>query len=87
MALDINWIAVLVVTLIYFAIVFFWYFLIAFCNLWLKLVGKENEPKSKIIRNTIIMIPTNFITVLLIEIMMDLTGMNNVISSLLLNLL
>jgi len=87
MALDINWIAVLVVTLIYFAIVFFWYFPKAFGNLWLKLVGKESEPKSKIIRDTIIMIPTSFITILFIEIMMDLTGMNDIASALLLNLL
>lgn len=33
------------------------------------------------------MIPTSFITVLIIEIMMDLTGMNDIASSLLLNLL
>ncbi len=87
MALDINWIAVLVVALIYYAIVFFWYFPKAFGNLWLKLVGKESEPKSKIIRDTIIMIPTSFITVLIIKIMMDLTNMNDIASSLLLNLL
>ncbi len=87
MALAINWIAVVVVALIYFAIVFFWYFPKAFGNLWLKLVGKESEPKSKIIRDTIIMIPTSFITILLIEIMMDLTGMNDVVSALLLTLL
>lgn len=87
MTLDINWIAVLVVALIYFAIVFFWYFPKAFGNLWLKLVGKESEPKSKIIRDTIIMIPTSFITILFIEIMMDLTGMNDIASALLLNLI
>ena len=87
MALQINWIAVLVVTLIYFAIVFFWYFPKAFGNLWLKLVGKESEPKSKIIRDTLIMIPTSFITVLIIDIMMDLTGMNDAVSALLLTFL
>ncbi|MFX1591719.1 MAG: DUF1761 domain-containing protein [Promethearchaeota archaeon] len=87
MVLVINWLAVIVVAIIYFAIVFFWYFPKAFGNLWLKLVGKESEPKSKIIRDTIIMIPTSFITVLFIEIMMDLTGMNDFASALLLNLL
>jgi hypothetical protein len=87
MAIEINWIAVVVVALIYFAIVFFWYFPKAFGNLWLKLVGKESEPKSKIIRDTIIMIPTSFITVLIIEIIMDLTNMNEIASALLLNLL
>ena len=85
MALDINWIAFVVVAVIYFAIHFFWYFPFAFGNLWLKLVGKESEPKSKIIRDTIIMIPTSFITVLFIEIMMDLTGMNDIVSALLLS--
>lgn len=86
-AIIINWLAVVVVAIIYFAIVFFWYFPSLFGNLWLKLVGKESEPKSKIIRDTIIMIPTSFITVLIIEIMMDLTGMNDIASALLLNLL
>ncbi|MFW9829984.1 MAG: DUF1761 domain-containing protein [Candidatus Thorarchaeota archaeon] len=87
MAIIINWIAVAVVAIIYFAIVFFWYFPSLFGNLWLKLVGKESEPKSKIIRDTIIMIPTSFITVLIIEIMMNLTGMNDIFSALILNLL
>ena len=86
MTIIINWIAVVVVAIIYFAIVFFWYFPFLFGNLWLKLVGKESEPKSKIIRDTIIMIPTSFITILIIEIMMDLTSMNDVPSALLLNL-
>ncbi len=87
MALEINWIAIIVVALIYFAIHFFWYFPFAFGNLWLKLVGKESEPKSKIIRDTIIMIPTSFITVLFISILMNLTGMNDIVSALLLNLI
>jgi hypothetical protein len=87
LTIVINWVAVVVVAIIYFAIVFFWYFPSLFGNLWLKLVGKESEPKSKIIRDTIIMIPTSFITVLIIEIMMDLTGMNDIASALLLNLI
>jgi hypothetical protein len=87
MALEINWLAVVIVALIYFAIVFFWYFPKAFGNLWLKLVGKEGEPKSKIIRDTIIMIPTSFITVLSIEIIIDLAGMNDIGSALLISLL
>jgi heme/copper-type cytochrome/quinol oxidase subunit 3 len=87
LAIIINWVAVVVVAIIYFAIVFFWYFPSLFGNLWLKLVGKESEPKSKIIRDTIIMIPTSFITILFIEIMMDLTNMNDLPSALLLTLL
>lgn len=76
-----------VATIIYFLIHFLWYFPFAFGNLWLRLVGKESEPKSKIIRDTIIMIPTSFITVLFIEIMIDLTGMNDITSALILSIL
>jgi len=78
---------VVVATIIYFLIHFLWYFPFAFGNLWLRLVGKESEPKSKIIRDTIIMIPTSFITVLFIEIMIDLTGMNDITSALILSIL
>ena len=87
MALEINWLAVIVVAIIYFVILFFWYFPAAFGNMWLKLVGKESEPKSKIIRDTIIMIPSSFITVLIIDIVMILTGATYLGPSLLLNLL
>jgi hypothetical protein len=87
MAIEINWLAVSITAIIYFVILFFWYFPSVFGNMWLKLVGKETEPKSKIIRDTIIMIPTSFFTVLFIEIMMDLTGMDDIVGALLLNLL
>ncbi|MGB5911004.1 MAG: DUF1761 domain-containing protein [Promethearchaeia archaeon] len=87
MALMINWLAVVVVAIIYFLIHFFWYFPFAFGNMWLKLVGKESEPKSKIIRDTIIMIPTSFITVLMIEVIMDLTNMNDIVSALIISIL
>ena len=87
MAFEINWIAVIVVALIYFAIHFFWYFPFAFGNLWLKLVGKESEPKSKIIRDTIIMIPTSFFTVLIIDVVLILAGINEIGPAILLNLL
>ncbi len=83
----INWLAVVVVAIIYFLIHFFWYFPFAFGNMWLKLVGKESEPKSKIIRDTIIMIPTSFITVLMIEVIMDLTAMNDIVSALIISIL
>ena len=87
MAIMINWLAVSIAAIVYFIIHFLWYFPFAFGNLWLRLVGKENEPKSKIIRDTIIMIPTSFVTVLFIELMMDLTGMNDIASALLLSIL
>ena len=87
MALMINWLAVVVVAIIYFLIHFFWYFPFAFGNMWLKLVGKEGEPKSKIIRDTIIMIPTSFITVLMIEVIMDFTTMNDMASTLVISIL
>ena len=87
MALMINWLAVIVVAIIYFLIHFFWYFPFVFGNMWLKLVGKESEPKSKIIRDTIIMIPTSFVTVLMIEVIMDLTAMNDIVSALIISML
>lgn len=55
--------------------------------MWLKLIGKESEPKSKIIRDTIIMIPSSFITVLIIDIVMILAGATDLSPSILLNLL
>jgi len=87
MALEINWLAVVIVSLIFFAILFFWYFPSAFGNMWLKLVGKESEPKSKIIRDTIIMIPTSFIIVLVIDIIMIMAGITDILSAVLINLL
>ena len=87
MALMINWLAVTVAAIVYFIIHFLWYFPFAFGNLWLRLVGKESEPKSKIIRDTIIMIPTSFFTVLFMEMMIDLTGMNDIASALILSIL
>ncbi|MFX1434820.1 MAG: DUF1761 domain-containing protein, partial [Promethearchaeota archaeon] len=87
MALMINWLAVIVVAIIYFLIHFFWYFPFVFGNIWLKLVGKESEPKSKIIRDTIIMIPTSFVSVLMIEVIIDLTGMNDILSALIISFL
>ena len=87
MAIIINWVTVVVATIVYFLIHFLWYFPFAFGNLWLRLVGKESESKSKIIRDTIIMIPTSFVTVLFIEIMIDLTGMNDIASALILSIL
>ena len=87
MALEINWLAVVIVSLIFFAILFFWYFPSAFGNMWLKLVGKESEPKSKIIRDTIIMIPTSFITVIVIDIIIIMAGITDILSAVLINLL
>ena len=48
MAIEINWLAVIVVGIIYFLIVFFWYYPQIFGNMWLELVGKEGVEKSKI---------------------------------------
>ena len=86
-AFEVNWLAVTIVTLIYFVIHFFWYFPSAFGNLWLKLVGKEGEPKSKIIRETIMMVPLSFITILIIDVVMILVGISEIGPALLLSLL
>lgn len=87
MAIDINWVAVIVIAVIYCFIIFFWYYPPIFGNIWLKLVGKTGVEKSKIIRETIIMILTSFISVLILEILMDLTSMNDMLSAPLLSLL
>jgi len=85
MAIIINWLAVIIAGLVYFGVLFAWYFPFIFGNLWLKLVGKESEPKSKIIRDTIIMIPTSILTVLFIKIMLDLVGITDIAGALLLS--
>jgi len=87
MVIIINWLAVFVIGLIYFGVLFAWYFPFIFGNVWLKLVGKESEPKSKIIRDTIIMIPTSILTVLFIEIMLDLASITDIAGALLLSFL
>jgi hypothetical protein len=87
MALIINWLAVIVIAVIYCFIIFFWYYPSAFGNTWLKLVGKKGVEKSKIVRETIIMVFTSFISVLILEILLDLTGMNDIVSAILLSFL
>jgi hypothetical protein len=87
MAIVINWLAVIIVAVIYCLIIFFWYYPSIFGNIWLKLVGKEGVDKSKIIIETIIMVFTSFISVLILEILMDLTEMNDVGSALFLSFL
>ena len=87
MAIVINWIAVIVIAVIYCFIIFFWYYPSIFGNTWLKLVGKEGVDKSKIVRETIIMVFTSFVSVLILEILLDLTGMNDIGSAILLSFL
>jgi hypothetical protein len=87
MVIVINWLAVIIVAVIYCLIIFFWFYPSIFGNIWLKLVGKEGVEKSKIIIETIIMVFTSFVSVLILEILMDLTGMNDIGSSLLLSFL
>lgn len=82
-----NIIAVIVVGLIYFGVHMLWYFPFAFGNKWLELVGKESEPKEKIIRDTIIMIPTSMITVLILAILIDLTSVSDITGGILLALI
>jgi hypothetical protein len=87
MAIEINWLAVIVVGIIYFLIVFFWYWPQLFGNPWLELVGKEGVEKSKIIKESIVMVFTSIITVLILEVLLDLTGWKDIGSALLLSLL
>ena len=83
----INILAIIVTTFIYFGIHMLWYFPFALGNKWLELVGKEGEPKEKIIRDTIIMIPTSFLTILFLDILIFLTGMTNIFGSMLISLI
>ena len=56
---ELNWIAIIVTGLIYFGIHMLWYFPFLFGKKWLELVGKESEPKEKIIRENIAAITTD----------------------------
>lgn len=87
MAIEINWLAVIVVGIIYFLIVFFWYYPNIFGNMWLELVGKDGVAKSKIIKESIVMVFTSIISVLIIEILIDLTMWNDIGSAVLIGLL
>ena len=82
-----NIIAIIVVGLIYFGIHMLWYFPFIFGKKWLELVGKEEEPKEKIIRDTIIMIPTSIITILILAIMIDFTLTTDILGALILSIL
>jgi len=83
----INVIAIIIAALVYFGVHFSWYFPFIFGNKWLKLVGKESEPKSKILRDTYIMIPTSFITVLILAILIDMLAISDIIGLLIVSLL
>ena len=87
MAIEINWLAVIVVGIIYFLIVFFWYYPNIFGNIWLELVGKDGVEKSKIIKESIVMVFTSIVSVLIIEVLIDLTMWNDIGSAVLLGLL
>jgi len=82
-----NIIAVIVVGLIYFGIHMLWYFPFLFGKKWLELVGKESEPKEKIIRDTIIMIPTSIITILILAIILDLTNTTTILGAMIIGII
>lgn len=83
----INIIAIIIAVLVYFGVHFLWYFPFIFGKKWLKLVGKESEPKSKILRDTYIMIPTSFITILFLAILIDMLAISDFIGTLIISLL
>lgn len=83
----INIIAIIIAALVYFGVLFLWYFPFIFGKKWLKLVGKESEPKSKILRDTYIMIPTSFITILFLAILIDMLAISDFIGTLIISLL
>lgn len=69
-----NILAILVASAVFYLIVFFWYWPSFLGNIWLKLVGKEEEPKDKIIRDSIIMIPTSLGINFILAYFFDLLG-------------
>ena len=83
----INILAIIVTAFIYFGIHMFWYFPFALGNKWLELVGKQGEPKEKIIRDTNIMISTKILTILFLDIVIFLTGTTNIFDSMLISLI
>jgi hypothetical protein len=82
-----NIIAVIVVGLIYFGIHMLWYFPFLFGKKWLELVGKESEPKEKIIRDTIIMIPTSIVTILILAIILDLANTTTILGAIIISII
>ena len=51
------------------------------------MVGKDGVAKSKIIKESIVMVFTSIVSVLIIEVLIDLTGWNDIGSAVLLTLL
>lgn len=74
----VNILAIIISAFVYFGIHMLWYFPFVFGNKWLELVGKESEPKEKIIRDTIIMIPTSFITVILLNLILYMANLTDI---------
>lgn len=75
----VNILAIIISAFVYFGIHMLWYFPFAFGNKWLELVGKESEPKEKIIRDTIIMIPSSFITIIFLNIVIYLASITDIL--------
>lgn len=82
-----NYVAVIVASIIYYLIVFFWYWPTLFGNTWLKLVGKESVEKDQIIRESILMIPTSLATNFVIALIFDFLGNPDVLWGIILVLL
>ena len=84
---ELNWMAIVVTGLIYFGIHMLWYFPFLFGKKWLELVGKESEPKEKIIRDTIIMIPTSIVTILILAIILKLTNTTTILGAVIISII
>ncbi|TXT63614.1 MAG: membrane protein of unknown function [Promethearchaeota archaeon] len=56
-----NFLAILIASGVFYFIIFFWYWPSFLGNIWLILIEKEEEPKEKIIRDSLLMIPTSLI--------------------------
>lgn len=82
-----NFLAIIVASAIYYVIVFFWYWPTLFGNAWLKLIGKTEIPKKNIIRESILMIPTSFVTNLILALILEMLGNPGLLMGLIVSLL
>lgn len=82
-----NILAILIASAVFYFIIFFWYWPTLLGNIWLELIEKEEEPKEKIIRDSILMIPTSLVINFALGYIFDLLSVNDVVFGLIITLL
>ncbi|MBD3213692.1 MAG: DUF1761 family protein [Candidatus Lokiarchaeota archaeon] len=82
-----NILAILIASGVFYCIIFFWYWPSFLGNIWLKLIQKEEEPKEKIIRDSLLMIPTSLVMNFVLGYIFDLLSISDIIFELIIILL